>query len=294
MPISGPRILVFGASGRYAGLLIPELVARGAIVRGLIRNPDKRSQVEKRGAAEIVVAELHDRASLDAAMRDVDGVFYIAPVYPGDESQQVGISFVGAAKMAGVKRIVFSSVIHPVLAKLDNHIQKVPVEAAIIESGLTFTILHPAHFYQNMAAFWPGVLKDGVFIEPYSTTKRLSHVDYRDVAEVAAIAFTEDRLVNGTFELCADHGLNRVEVAAVMSEVLGRPIRAEALDLDTWRARSKADDYTKQALARMFNFYNSYGLIGNPLILNAILGRKPRSLHQFFSDLQAGNQTTAQ
>jgi len=120
-------------------------------------------------------------------------------------------------------------------------------------------------------------------------------VDYRDVAEVAAVAFTEDRLLNGTFELCADDGFDRGEVAAVMGEVLGRPIRAAAPDFDTWMSQAKLpyDDHQKEELAAMYAYYDRHGLVGNTLTLRAILGGEPRSIRQFFADLAAGVKTTA-
>lgn len=55
-------------------------------------------------------------------------------------------------------------------------------------------------------------------------------MDYRDVAEVAAIALTEGRLLYGTFELSAEGALNRYDVAALISEVLGRPVTAKKVD----------------------------------------------------------------
>ena len=159
---SNPKILAVGAAGRYAGLLVPALVARGALVRGFVRDAAQGDRARRNGAAEVAIGDLRDRASLDAAMQGVDGVYYIAPVYPNDESQKTGRAFVQAAAEGGVQRIVFSSVFHPVVSALDNHIQKVPVEEAVIESGMVFTILHPSHFFQNITAAWPGVVESGV------------------------------------------------------------------------------------------------------------------------------------
>jgi uncharacterized protein YbjT (DUF2867 family) len=98
-------------------------------------------------------------------------------------------------KRSGAPRIVFSSVIHPVLTELANHAAKASVEAAILDSGLEYTILHPTLYFQNYAAAWPKVVASGVLPEPWSSETRFSRVDYRDVAEVAAIALFEDRLL---------------------------------------------------------------------------------------------------
>ena len=288
------KVLVVGAAGRFAGLVVPALAKRGVEVRGLVRDEKQGEQARQNGAAEIAIGDLRDHASLDAALRGVEAAFYIAPVYEKDEAQ-MGLSFVEAAEAAGVRRIVFSSVIHPVVGKLQNHIQKAPVEEAIIESGIEFAILHPTVFYQNLAAAWPAVVKTATFAEPFSAASRISRVDYRDVAEVAAMALTEDRLLNGTFELCADGGLDRGEVAAVMGDVLGRPIKAEAPDFDTWMASAKLpyDERQNEEMAAMYAHYDRYGLVGNPLTLRAILGHEPRSIRQFFADLAAGVKTTA-
>lgn len=293
MTQSNRKTLVIGAAGRFAGLAVPALAARGVTVRGLVRDNDQGGKVRENGAAEIAIGDLRDRASLDAALRGVDSAFYIAPVFQKDEAG-MGLGFVEAAKSAGVRRIVFSSAMHPVISQLQNHIQKAPVEAAIVESGMEFAILHPTVFYQNMVAAWPVIVKTGVLAEPFSKAARISRVDYRDVAEVAAMALTEDRLLNGTFELCADDGLTRDEVAVVIGKALGRPIEAAAPDFDTWASNAKlpANEQT-QELATMYAYYDRYGLLGNALTLQAILGRTPRSLHQFFADLAAGVKTIA-
>lgn len=291
---SKTKVLVVGAAGRFAGLVVPALAGRGVSVRGLVRDEKQGEQARRNGAAEVAIGDLRNRASIDAALRGVDAAFYIAPVYQKDEAQ-MGLPFVAAAKAAGVRRIVFSSAIHPVIGKLQNHIQKVPVEEAVVESGMEFTILNPTVFYQNLVATWPSVVKAGTFAEPFSASARISRVDYRDVAEVAAIAFAEDRLLNGTFELCADGGLDRSEVAAVMGEVLGRPIQATAPDFRTWVAQAKLpyDEYQTEELKAMYDYYDRYGLVGNALTLRAILGREPRSMRQFFADLVAGTKTTS-
>lgn len=186
-----------------------------------------------------------------------------------------------AAINAGVKRFVFSAVIHPVLSDLVNHVAKAPVEEAVLNSGLDYTFLHPARHFQNYAAFWPKVVKEGVLAEPWSSETRFSLVDYRDVAEVAAIALTEDRLLFGTFELCAPGQLDRHDVAALMSDVLGRKIGQR-------RDPGVLGDVS-QGLRAMFDHYDHHRLLGNPLTLRAILGREPRSLLAYLEELARGD-----
>jgi len=120
-----PKVLVVGAAGRYGGLVVGELVARGASVRGFVRSAEQAGMVKARGAQEIAIGDLRDADSVKTALQDIDAVYYIAPVLPGDEAPTIGRALVAAAKQAGVKRFVFSSVIHSIISALDNHIQKV-------------------------------------------------------------------------------------------------------------------------------------------------------------------------
>ena len=199
----------------------------------------------------------------------MDAVFYIAPAFMPHEAE-VGTGMVDAAKSAGVRRFVFSSVIHPILTALTNHGAKIPVEEAVLASDMEFTFLHPAMFFQNFAQSWPNVVKTGVLAEPWSSDTRFSRVDYRDVAEVAAIALTEDRLNFGTFELCAEGNLNRHDAAALMGEVLGRKVGAAKLDAGKALKEAGGDEQLA-AIKPMFDWYELHGLPGNAVILKALL-----------------------
>jgi uncharacterized protein YbjT (DUF2867 family) len=282
-----PTILAVGAAGAFAGLVVPELAKRGASVRGLVRDSRQAEAVRKRGAGDVAIGDLRDRASLDAALKGVDSVFYIAPAFMPNEAE-VGKGMVAAAKEAGVRRFVFSSVIDPSISALVNHSAKAPVEEAIIESGMEYALLQPTLFVQGIARSWPTVLQTGVFAEPWSTETRFTRVDYRDVAEVAAIALTEERLLYGTYQLCAEGNLNRNEVAALMGEVLGRTIEAGVLNRPQsgGPARSSRDE-ASAPMTVMFEWYDKRGLLGNALVLRAILGREPRTLRAYLQELAA-------
>jgi uncharacterized protein YbjT (DUF2867 family) len=263
---------------------VPALVKRGVKVRGLIREAKQGAEVREHGAAEVVVGDLRDRSSLDAALKGVDAVFYIAPAFMPHEAE-IGKGMVEAAQRAGVRRFVFSSVIHPILTALTNHGAKIPVEEAVLASDMEFTFLHPAMFFQNFAQSWPNVVKTGVLAEPWSSETRFSRVDYRDVAEIAAIALTENRLNFGTFELCAEGNLNRHDVAALMGEVLGRSV--EAVKLDGGKPqKDAANEEQIAAIKPMFDWYDQHGLPGNAVILRALLGHEPRTLRAYFGELK--------
>jgi uncharacterized protein YbjT (DUF2867 family) len=271
------KILAIGAEGRSAGLIVPALAALGADVRGLIRDPRSTDRIRKAGASETVVGDLNDADSIERALEDIRSVFYIAPAFLRHEAE-IGQQVVAAAVKAGVRRFVFSSVIHPVLSDLVNHAAKAPVEEAVLNSGMEYSFLHPALFFQNFAPGWADIVKRGVVAEPWAIESRFSRVDYRDVAEVAAIALTEDRLLDGTFELCAPGAHDRNDVAQMIGEVLGHPITAEKIDPISFGGDAKP-------MLPMFAHYDRDGLRGNSITLRAILGREPRTLQSYFKEL---------
>jgi uncharacterized protein YbjT (DUF2867 family) len=285
MRAPNPNVLVVGATGRFAGLVVPELIRRNASVRALIRDPANAEKARRLGASEVVTGNLRSPQSLEIAVEGVAGVFHIGPAFAPDEAA-MGVALVEAAARAGVRKFVFSSVIQPTNTRLKNHASKVPVEDALYSTNMEYTILHPANFMQNIAAAWPSVVRDGIFSEPFPKTAKLARVDYRDVAEVAAIALTEARLSYATLELCA--GMHsREEIVSMMGEELGRPISAGEQTFDEWAANARLpyDDRQLQLLAKVHEHYAKYGLGGNSLTLRCALGREPRSLRSFIREL---------
>jgi len=272
------KILAVGAVGPSASLVIPELLKRRASVRGFVHKPEDKKAAHTLGLTDVVAGDLADVSAVAAALQGMDAAFYIAPAVLENEAQ-VGTQFIALAKQAGVRRVVFSSVIHPILSELENHAAKAPVEAALLDSGLEYVFLHPAMFFQNLSSSFAKAKESGVYGEPWAHETRFTRVDYRDVAEAAAIALTEDRLLYGTFELCSEGNLNRYDVAALMGSVLGRTVTPTRLELPTYGG-------PPPKLRRMFSWYDQHALLGNATTLRAILGREPRTLRSFFEELR--------
>jgi uncharacterized protein YbjT (DUF2867 family) len=231
------KVLTIGAAGKYAGLIVPELKKRGVTVRALVRDESEIAAARERGADETATGDLRDSASLRAAAKGVDGVFHLNPAFAPDEAE-MGVAMVEAAKAENVRKFVFSSVFHPSLSMI-NHAAKRPVEEALYESGMEFTLLQPAMFMQNFEGGWRSVVEQKKISMPYSKLVKMCYVDYRDVAEAAALALTGSALDYGTFELSSQGMFNRVELAALMSEALGQTVEAGDISISTTVRKSK-------------------------------------------------------
>lgn len=297
MECTQPVVLVVGATGKFARMIVPELRRRNVVVRALVRDEAGAAVARSLGVTEIALGDLRDTESLTRAMPGVDGIFHIGPAFTSDEAA-MGVALVEAAQQSSVRKFVFSSVIQPTNTRLANHASKIPVENALYSSRLEYTILHPANFMQNIGLAWPSIRDHACFGEPFPKNTRIARVDYRDVAEIAAVALTDDRLAYATFELCAGM-FSRMDIVATLSEALGYPVAALQPGFSEWAAKARLPYGEDQLLllAKVFDHYQAVGLGGKSLALRAALGREPRSLREYIKDLIAekepaiGNRT---
>jgi uncharacterized protein YbjT (DUF2867 family) len=279
------RVLMVGATGRHAHWVLRELNQRGVSVRALVRSQQRADVARNNGAAEVAIGDLTEPATLSRAAAGMDGVFHIGPAHAAGEAQ-MGVAMVDAAVAAGVRKFVFSGVIHPSISAMTNHgAAKLPVEEALYSSELDFTVLQPARFMQNFERSWNDIVEHNRLAQPYSLSAKMCSVDYRDVAEVAAMAMTGDELSYGTFELSAAGMQDTYETAEIVSEVLGRTVTAVQIPLDQF-ASQLPEGHFRDGMRRMMAHYDKHGLPGgNPLVLRSILGREPRSLKDYFREL---------
>lgn len=81
------RVLAVGATGLFAGLVVPALVARGVQVRALGHDPAKADRVRELGAEEAVAGDLRERESIDKAPRHASAkVFRFPDLGPASRS----------------------------------------------------------------------------------------------------------------------------------------------------------------------------------------------------------------
>ena len=275
-------ILVTGASGKTGRAVIRALIAKGASVRALAHRPDP-VQAQDLGAHEIVVGDMLDQAAMKRATSGARAVYHICSNMNPDEVA-IGQVVIAAARSAGIEHLVYHSVLHPQTEAMPHHWKKLRVEEKLFESGLTYTILQPAAYMQNVLAYWSQIMEQGVYPVPYAAEARLSMVDLEDVAEVAALVLTGPGHNGAIYELAGPEALSQVEVAAILSRQLGRRVQAQTVPLDDWERKARAsgmNNYALEALLQMFRYYDGFGLCGNSSVLNWLLHRPATTFSAF-------------
>lgn len=273
-------ILLTGASGK-TGRAILKTLANVASVCAFVHHETSVSVAKSLGAEKVIVGNLRDEVAIRSAMQGARSVYHICPNMNPDETG-IGKLVIDAARNSKVKHFVYHSVLHPQTEKMNHHWQKLQVEEMLFEAGLPFTILQPAPYMQNLLAGWKAILEDGLLRVPYSVDSKFSFIDLEDLAEAAKIVLTEPGHENATYELVGTSPLPHTEVAELFEVVLRRKVRAEKEEIRNWKSRvSGINMYTLEHLLRMFEYYDGWGLLGNPNVLRWVLKREPTSLETF-------------
>ncbi len=274
-------ILVTGASGKTGRAVIAALAARGAGVRALVHRAEAGAGVLAAGAKEVVVGDMLVADTLLAACRDAAAVYHICPnMHTGEVAMAEAL--LAAMAQASVSRLVYHSVLHPQVEAMPHHWRKLRVEELVFTQDVQWTILQPAAYMQNVFAYWQTIVEEGVYRVPYAVTARLGMVDLEDVAAAAPVVLDGGHEY-AIYELAGPEILDQVQIAAVLTQQIGRSVRAEAIDGTQWAENARRAGQSAEAVAtlrRMFEYYERYGFFGNPTVLKALLGRAPATFAQ--------------
>jgi uncharacterized protein YbjT (DUF2867 family) len=261
------EILVTGATGRQGGAVARRLLKDGWYVIALTRDPAKPSSKElARLGIEVVKGDLNDRASLNSAMKKTYGVFAVlTPFEQGlDAEVQQGKNIADAAKAAGIKHLVYSSV-----AAAERHTgiphfeTKRKVEQYIGSLGIPATILRPVFFTYNFNS--PDLRQSilgGTLSLAINPDKMLQMLAAEDFAEFVTIAFANPQTYIGkSMELAGDE-LTMTETAEVFSRVIGRHVRFVEMPIE--QVRKASED-----MAKMFEWFNREDFRANIMALRS-------------------------
>jgi len=215
-------ILITSAPGNNANAVIRELTKAGVRVRALLRNPNSAGEI-KGPLVEVAVGDFLNTASLDAALRGVEKVFLIPPTDP--RSVEMQGNFIRAAKRAGTRHVVKLSVNG---ADVNSRVRvarwHAEGEKELEASGIPFTHLRPNAFMQNLLGLAPTIVSQGEFYQPAADGK-VSHIDVRDIAAVAAKALTENGHQGKTYVITGPEALSYDEAASKISKAIGKPVK---------------------------------------------------------------------
>ncbi|MEK6699497.1 MAG: NmrA family NAD(P)-binding protein [Nitrospirota bacterium] len=280
------KILVIGGTGTVGSTVVTGLLKQGVMVRVMSHSPDKLKKLP--AAVEGFRADLDDPDTLPAAFDGIDGVFLLNAV--GLSETNEGLLAVSAAKAAAVKKIVYLSVFMPEGSEKIPHFRsKLPVEKAIKESGIAYTILRPNNFFQNDLWLKDAIMQYSVYPQPIGG-KGLNRVDVRDIADCAINVLMKPGHEGRTYGVHGPDTLTGEGIAGTYTKHLGREVRYSGNDLDAWaeKAKNMMPEFMVPEMRIMYQFFQENGMLASKDDLEKmqkLLGHKPRTFDDFVKEI---------
>ncbi|CCH54828.1 NAD(P)H azoreductase [Fibrisoma limi BUZ 3] len=217
-----PAILITGATGSVGSEVIKQLSDRGIAFRAMVRSANDVDRLSTLPGAEVVLGDFNDPATLAKALAGIERAFVLTNSSEQAETQQ--LRFVAEAQRAGVQHLVklsqYAADRNSPVRFLRYH---AVVEDAIRESGMNFTFLRPNLFMQGLLGFREPIRQQGKFFAAVGTA-RISVVDVRDIASVAAATLTEPDHDGKTYTITGPDALTHAEMADQLADALGKPV----------------------------------------------------------------------
>jgi NAD(P)H dehydrogenase (quinone) len=221
-----PLFAVTAATGHLGRLVVEDLLGRVPAdqVVAVVRDAAKAQPLADRGVA-VRVAGYDDPDALAAALEGVDRVLLISGNELGRRVAQ-HTNVVEAAKTAGVAHLSYTSAPHADATDLILAPEHKGSEEAVRASGIPFALLRNNWYTENYVAAMEDVRGTGVLVSA-TGGGRVASATRADLAAGAAAVLTGEGHDDVVYELAGDEAWTFDELAAVMADVLGRPVRHE-------------------------------------------------------------------
>jgi len=281
-------ILVIGGRSKIGAALIDNLLARGQRVRALVRGGEPVGGLP--AVAETVTGDLADEASLVTAMAGIEKVFLLSS--PHQDAVTWHRNAIDAARRTDVQLLVRSSILG---ADRNTPAEFIGAHTScdryLEESGLPHVIVRPNLFLQNIPqSTIPAIDGAGNFYADAGPS-RISMVDTRDVAAVAAVILTEPGHTGASYDITGPEALSYGDVAAKLTSALGRQISYVDAPDDAVRQGLLAaglTDWFATALVGLYQDYRRSGTDGYAAqvtgTVQRLTGRPARSLDDLLSE----------
>jgi uncharacterized protein YbjT (DUF2867 family) len=280
-------VLVTGATGNTGAALLRLLEQKDVSVRAMVRHPRDAARLGG-AAASMVIGDFDDAESIAAALNGVDSAYLVTPSSSSAEAQQIRFAELAAA--AKVKHLVKLSQLAANEASPVRFLRyHAAVERRIRELGIGYTFLRPNLYFQGFLAFQATIAQAGQFFAPIGDA-RVSAVDVRDIAAVAAVALTQPGHIGKTYTITGPSAVTHAEIAAAISSAIGRDVAfidvppndfANALrgfGVPAWQVDGLIEDYAHYARGEASEVSTA---------VRDVTGAKPRDVMTFARDYAA-------
>lgn len=271
------KIGITGATGQLGRLVVDKLkerVSKENLV-GLVRSPEKAADLE----IETREFDYTKSDTLSKALKGIDHLLLISGSEVGQRKTQHE-NVIKAAKQAGVKWIVYTSLLHAETSSLSLAIEHVATEDFLASAGIPHTILRNGWYTENYTVSLPIAVKTGAVVGS-AAEGRISSATREDYAEAAAVVLTGEGHVGKVYELAGDSAYTLKDYAAEISSQTGKDIPYKDLPEQEYAVVLTASGLPEglaQAIASWDVGVSKGDLFNEGKVLSGLIGRPTTSL----------------
>jgi uncharacterized protein YbjT (DUF2867 family) len=276
-------ILVTGANGTVGREVLKQVAKSAAKHRAMFRSSEDAKNAP--AGTETVIADFAQKETLLAALRGVESVYLVCSPVP--DLVQLEGNVIDACDQAGVKHVVLNSALGA-----GDYDKSFPswhrkVEDKLRATRLSWTILRPNSFHQNTVTYYaPSIRAEGAFYSSLGDS-RMSYVDVRDVAAVAAVTLKAAEHSRKIYELNGPDALTSGEIAARIAKHSGRSVKYVDIPTEAQRKSMlelRMPDWQVSALLELQQYYVSGKGGGVDSTLKNLLERSPITMDEFLKE----------
>jgi len=280
------KIGVTGATGQLGRIVVEKLkekVSAESIV-ALVRTPDKAAGL----GVEARAFDYSKPENLVTSLQGIDYLLLISSSEVGQRTLQHG-NVINAAKQAGVKWIVYTSLLHADKSSLSLAEEHLATEAALKTSGISHTVLRNGWYTENYTGSVKGAFAAGAFIGSAGNGK-IASAARADYAEAAVAVLTGEGNVGKVYELAGDEAYTLTDLAAEISRQTGKNIPYNNLSEAEYANILKSlglPEGLAQAIAGWDVGVSKDDLFDDTKQLSALIGHPTTSLAKVIADALA-------
>ena len=273
-------MILVTTAGKVGSETVRRLRERDAAVRVLVRDPAKAALLAAAGA-EIAEGDLDAPATIDDAMTGVSTVVLVSPAVPAQE-----LNVVASAARAGAGHVVKATSKASADSPIARRRWQAEIEAGLAASGIPHTLLRSNAYMQNVLALAPAITKTSSF---GSAAKGAPVWSTRDVRRWPPRSPSRRARRPGHW-LTGPGLISNYDVAAILSELLGRTITYQELTVEE-NTEAMISAGVPEQIAKMNAQAFSLAADGDAEWVTedvpSLLGRPARSFQQFANDYAA-------
>jgi uncharacterized protein YbjT (DUF2867 family) len=238
-------IVVTTPTGNIGQQVLENILDSGQPYRVIARDSSRLPE-ETRKRVEVVQGSHGNINIVNQAFSGADSVFWVVPPQP--QSESVEAAYVGFTRPAcdafrsqGVRRVVGVSALGRGLAVARNAglvTASLAMDDLIASTGISYRALTMPSFMDNILRQIESIKSRGMFFSPISGDRKLPTCATRDIAAVATKLLLDPSWSGqGSVPVLGPEDLSFNNMAQIMSEVLGKPVRFQQISIEAFKAR---------------------------------------------------------